>query len=250
MTINTEKIDDLLRVSLQSGRANAINWDFIRESDLLLDEIEKHPPRAMVITGHRRSFSAGLDLIEIYNFDEAEITAFVAAFDEMFLRWFALPTAVIAHVNGHAIAGGCILAMAADYRVMSGGQIGINEVRLGIPFPSGAFEVARHALRQDAWAPCFLEGRRLSKEDALKFGLVHEIAEEHDGEGVALAAARRFAASPQSAIATIKHDLRQEALVRARQDAAASQDRFIRAWFSRDARAEVGRLRERLLGKM
>src|SRR5262245_43000605 len=97
-------------------RGNAINFAFIEALNGALDQAERDAPGALVMVGSGRTFGAGLDLVEAYDYDRATLAKFVDAFDDLFLRVFALPVPVVAAMNGHAIAGGCVLAMAADWR--------------------------------------------------------------------------------------------------------------------------------------
>ena len=139
-------------LSLELGRGNAIDHPFIEEMHRALDAVEKSDARAAVITGKGRVFCGGLDLLTIHAFDRPALERFVDAFEGMFRRVFAFDRPLVAAVNGHALAGGAILAMACDLRVMADGpfQIGVNEVRLGIPFPAAAFEIVRQLRGSDA----------------------------------------------------------------------------------------------------
>jgi enoyl-CoA hydratase len=196
-------------------------------------------------------FCAGLDLVESYEYDHATMERFVDAFDEMFVRLFMWDRPVVAAVNGHALAGGCILAMTADFRVFASGNawIGLNEVDLGIPFPAGAFEIARFALRPDWWTDCLVTGRRFSPEEALGAGIVHHVTGEGQVLHEAVARARLLAALPSEAVAPIKHALRAPALERIRATRKAARARFLECWFAPQARDRIGALRDALLKK-
>ena len=239
----------LLRLEL--GRGNAIDFAFVDALHAALDEVERSDARAVVVTGQGRVFCGGLDLLTAHAFDRPTLERFVLAFDGLFRRLFALPLPSVAAVNGHALAGGCILAMACDLRVMAEGsyQIGVNEVQLGIPFPAATFEIARRATPAAARTAVLLQGRRFSPAEAHRIGLVHRLAP--DGE--ALAAAREeavlLAAAGPDAVRAVKADLIAPTQARIDASFAARTARFVDAWFSAEAQARIGALRDALAAK-
>jgi enoyl-CoA hydratase len=251
MPVTTTMDGSVLLLGLAMPRGNAINFAFIDALSAALDEAERAAPGAVVLTGQGRAFCAGLDLVEAYEYDRPTLRRFVEAFDDLFLRVFGWPQPIVAAVNGHAIAGGCILAMAADLRVVAPGEYGIaiNEVELGIPFPSGAFEVARFALPRHAWPEWFMVGRRFSPAEALAAHLAHEMAAEGGAVARATERARELAARPADAVRAIKADLRAQALERARRAAPDSRARFVDAWYAPPAREKIGAVRDGLLRK-
>src|SRR5262245_37161618 len=133
MPVARTRADTVTILSLELGRGNAIDLTFIDALDSALDAAEQSDGRALVITGQGRTFCAGLDLVQAFTFDRTAMERYVDAFDGLFCRVAAFPWPVVAAVNGNAIAGGCILALAADHRVMQPGPhlIGLNEVLLG-----------------------------------------------------------------------------------------------------------------------
>lgn len=237
MPIEIEKDGAVAVMTLACPKGNAINLAFIAAMNQALDQVAGPEVRALVIIGQGRAFGAGLDLVEAHGFDEKAGAAFVEAFDGLFARLFAFEKPVIAAVNGHAIAGGCVLACAADWRVMAAGDfaIGLTEVPLGIAFPVGALECARHAIPREHWNTCILEGRRLSPYDALKLGVVQRVVDPGDLLEVAKAKAHELAELPAGAFARTKHDLRDDHLARIRERAAESRATFVRHWFGPDA---------------
>ena len=102
--------------------------------------------RAVVLTGAGRAFSAGVDLRSVVSGGAEYPRRLLPALTDMFRTAFTLPVPLVAAVNGHAIAGGCVLAACADVVIMSEGRIGLPEVRVGVPFPRAAIEVVRHAV--------------------------------------------------------------------------------------------------------
>lgn len=129
-------------LALELGRGNAIDHAFVDALHGALNAVLQSDARAAVITGKGRVFCGGLDSVTLHGFDRPAMERFVDAFEGMFRRVLAFERPLVAAVNGHALAGGAILAMACDLRVMTDGplQLGVNEVQLGIPFPAAALE--------------------------------------------------------------------------------------------------------------
>jgi enoyl-CoA hydratase len=248
MPITRFQDGDVAVLALDLGRGNAIGYPFIDAIHAALDEEERGDARAIVITGQGKIFCGGLDLVTIGDYDRAEAGAFVDAFERMFTRVLAFPRPVVAAINGHALAGGCILAMAADFRVASPGayQIGLNEVAIGIPFPAAPYEIALRATPRAARAAVLLQGRRFSPEEAVAAGIAHRLAGERGVLVDAIEEARLFAVAAPGAVADTKAALVARALARIEATRAAKRERFLDRWFEPEARARIGAVRAQL----
>ena len=238
-------------LTLDLGRGNAIDYPFMDALASALDGCLADGARAVVITGSGKVFSGGLDLVTIYGYDRAEMGRYCDAFGASFEKVLAFPRPVVAAINGHALAGGCILAMAADARISAPGAhlIGLNEVAIGLSFPASAFEIARRATPDRSAAAVFLEGRRFTPDEALAAGIVDAIAGERGVVGEALDLAKRLSAGGIDAIADTKADLVAPVLARIEASAPRLRERFLDRWFSPDTRARIGALRDRLAKK-
>jgi len=246
-----EHIDDVSVVTMTSNKVNAMDDDFFTDMQAAMAELQSAEPLPVVLTGTGTCFSAGLNLLELYEFDRTTLATFVDRFSETVLAWFSLPRPTIAAVNGHAIAGGCVLALACDLRIVSDGeaQIGLNEVQVGIPFPGVAFEITRHALPPERIREATLTGALYTPEEARTRGLVDEIVDPEALLTRAVAIARAIAPDSQEAYAAIKAHLLAPALDRI----AAYRERidrdFLDVWFSPSARRQMGEVRQRLLAR-
>src|SRR5262245_7358594 len=135
-------------VTLDRPPANALDRPGFEELIGLCDRLRNAAEvRAVVLTGTGRFFSAGLDLFEVFAYPPDAFDLFTARFDEAFAALFRFPKPVVAAVNGHAIAGGAVLAAAADLRVVAEGEgrIGLTEIQVGVPFPVSVMEIVRFA---------------------------------------------------------------------------------------------------------
>jgi enoyl-CoA hydratase len=182
-------------------------------------------------------------------FDVPAMERFLEAFESMFRRVFAFSRPIVAAVNGYALAGGCVLAMACDLRVMADGpyEIGLNEVELGIPFPPVVFEIARHATPHHVSSPVLVQGRRFSPAEAHRVGLVHRLTSEGDLLPAAMEEARRYAAAGRDAVSIVKAEIVARVLANVAPIDAGKKRRFVEAWFGADARHRIGALRARLM---
>ena len=144
-----------------------------------LDECARSDAGALVLTGDGRMFSAGVDLVRIVNGGAAYVRAFLPSLNRMLETLFSLPKPVVAAVNGHAIAGGCVIACAADYRMMARepGRIGIPELLVGVPFPVVPLEIMRFAVPPQYLQALAYRGLTLTADLALQHGLVDAVVD-------------------------------------------------------------------------
>jgi enoyl-CoA hydratase len=212
-------------LTMTHGKANAMDLEFCEALSARFDECRQSPARALVIAGHGKMFSAGVDLPRLVDGGAAYVRAFVPALNKALASLFSLPKPVVAAVNGHAIAGGCILACAADYRIMARepGRIGIPELLVGVPFPVVPIEIMRCVAPPQHLQTLIYRGVTLTAEAALQHGLVDAVVESDRVLDEAIAVAGTMAAVPAAAFALTKAQLREPALQRMRAGAAIDQ---------------------------
>jgi enoyl-CoA hydratase/carnithine racemase len=241
--------DGVALLTLSQGKANAMSVQLLDTLDELVTRLEESRARAAVVTGYERFFSAGLALPTLIDLDRAAMKRFIERFNSVMARLFAQPMPVVAAVNGHAIAGGCVLALMCDLRLMARGdfKIGLNEVQLGIGLPSVVIETLRIAVPPASLLPIAVEGRLVSPDQALALGLVDELLAPEELLPRALESARRLAEAPSPGVAQVKAALRRparEAILRYGDD---ETDKWLDSWFSPEARerlsSAVARLR-------
>ena len=133
--IERSQRDGILTLRLAHGKASALDLELIEATALAL--AEARDARAVILTGTGSIFSAGVDLYRLVDGGAEYTEQFVPALSRMLLDLFSFPKPLVVAVNGHAIAGGCIMTLAGDYRLMAGGngRIGIPELLVGVPFP-------------------------------------------------------------------------------------------------------------------
>ena len=226
-----------LVVAMRHGPANALDPALVASLGASLDEAERSG-RPLVLTGNGRFFSAGLDLAGLPR-EREEMGGFVDAFDNLMRRLFLFPCPTVAAVNGHAVAGGAILAAACDVRMGAVGsyRVGVSEVQLGVIFPAAAFEVLRAAIPAARTAEVLLRGRLTGPEDAVTNGFLHELGSAETLRERAVERAEELGALPREAYAHTKRALRAEFADRAARERAPKRERFLDTWFSEESKA-------------
>lgn len=240
--IDVQRRDDVAVIELRHGRVNALDLEVVGALAATVRELAEGP---VVLTGRGGVFSAGVDLRRLVDGGAEYVARFLPALDEALLAVFEAPGPVVAAVNGHAIAGGCILAAACDLRLMSSGTIGVPELLVGLPFPVAALEIMRHAAggRVDELA---LTGRSLDPAAALAIGLVHQIVPPESLLDEAVRQARALAQIPSLTYRLTKEQLRGEARQRIKAARREHEQRVLATWQRDDARAAVAAYIDRL----
>src|SRR5260370_2818951 len=221
-------------VSLRGGKANAMDEAFLRELLRLFGEVESSDARAVVVIGYGNFFSAGLALPALAGLDRPGLASFMMLFERAMRRVSPFPRPVVAAVNGHAIAGGCVLALQCDLRLMADTptKIGLNEVQLGIALPSAVIEPLRLQLPASSLVSIALEGTLLTPADAKRLGLVDEVVPAPELLARGIARARSLARGPAAAVAQIKQALRGPSLEMMQKESPRQIEISLDAWFS------------------
>ncbi len=241
--------DGIAVLRLAHGPVNALDVELCEAIAGNLRDLAGGSARAVVLTGSGRAFSAGVDLHRVLAGEDGYSARLVAALTDLFRTAFMLSKPLVAAVNGHAIAGGCVLAACADVVLMSGGRIGVPEIKVGVPFPRAAVEVVRYAVGEVGARRLVMGADTMSAEDGVAVGLVDRVVPEADLAAAARAAAADLAGSvPADTFAHTKAQLRREAV--ARMDAFADEDpaaaelwerRAADGWTERYLRSVTGR---------
>ena len=209
--IDISEQGEIAVVTLRHGKANAMDVEFCEAIAAAFEKLKRSKAKAVVLTGEGKIFSAGVDLLRALDGGADYFHKFLPALSKAFVTVFFFPKPVVAAVNGHAIAGGCVLACCADRRLMAKGtgRIGIPELLVGVPFPTVPLEVMRFTVASRFLQDVFLTGSTYLSEEALPRGLADEIVEPGDLMQHAIAAAKHFAAIRTDAFAITKLQLRQ-----------------------------------------
>jgi enoyl-CoA hydratase len=243
-----ERRGSIALLRMRGGKANAMSRALLDGLLRLMDDVEAGDSGAVVITGYETFFSAGLALPTLIDLDRPAMRDFIDHFGRTMLRVFRCVRPVVAAVNGHAVAGGCVLALMADVRLMADGppKIGLPEVQLGIGLPSVVVEPLRLQVPAASLVPVALEGRMFAPAEAKALGLVHEVVAPGELVERAVARAGELAQVPPLAYAQVKRAMRRPALELVERVADDEREKWLDTWFSHEGkqriRAAVARL--------
>jgi enoyl-CoA hydratase len=241
--ISVDEREGVAVVRLDDGKVNALDLELLTAITATMSRLADAP--AVVLTGARTVFSAGVDLRRIVEGGPAYVREFLPALSQAFLAVFDHPRPVVAAVNGHALAGGCVLAAACDVRLMSGGTIGLTELLVGVPFPVTPLEIMRFAVGP-AVAGLALTGRTMGPEDARRIGLVDTVVEPDDLLPEALRRAGALARTSAAAYSLTKEHLHRFTRQQIEELRPVEDRRAADVWESDETRAAVAEFLDRL----
>ena len=206
----------------------------------ILARLDAAKGEPVLFSGAGGVLSAGLDLKEIASLDASGMQRFVVLVEELMAGIFDYPGPTVACVSGHAIAGGCVITICCDHRVMTTDErarIGLNEVALGLVFPPKIFRIVQHRVPPRALHEVTLRAGLHAPKDALRLGLVDELAE--DPRATSEARITELAAHPRAAYVATKRSLREGVTSFSDSDYKAALAATLPAWTSDDIKQRV-----------
>jgi enoyl-CoA hydratase len=217
---------------LRHGKANAIDVELLEALMAKLEKAADEGCRALVLTGSGSIFSAGVDLRRVLREGEEYLHRLVPMIGEGLRRLFSFPRPVVAALNGHAVAGGCITACACDRRIAAAGDatVGVPELRVGVPYPSAALEILRFVVGDRGLEEVVYSAGTSDLEAARDLGLVDEIVPPETLLDRAVAAAERMASVAPETFALTKRQIRRPVLDRLAAGATAADREVERIW--------------------
>lgn len=181
--VNLHKNDGIATLTINRGSVNALNNTVLDQLRAHLKALESDQEvRSVILTGSGKFFSFGFDVPEFISFTKEQFTEFAVNFTDLYAYLFLYPKPVVAALNGHAIAGGCVLALACDYRVMidEKAKISLNELGFGSTVFVGIVEMLRFCVGSANAARILYSGAMYTAEEAKSLGLVDEVTTEQD----------------------------------------------------------------------
>jgi enoyl-CoA hydratase len=240
--VQIERRGTLAVLRLAKARGNAIDEPLVEELAGAAADVAQDPGvrGVLLASGHPKIFCPGLDLVALHEYDRASMERFMMSFAVAVWALYGLPKPVVAAVGGAAVAGGCILALTADHRVLKrGAPIGLNEVRVGVPLPWTVTRLLRATVHAPALSRVALLGRNFTDAEAIETGLADELAEAEGFEATCLARLEEYADKDPLALATTKAWLREGVLAEMMDREAERVQGFLEGWFSAGTRERI-----------
>lgn len=229
------KVNDGIAVlTMCHGKANALDIEFCEALAARFSELRNSDARAVVLTGQGKIFSAGVNLKRLSEGGADYIRQFLPTLHRLYDAVFFHPKPVIAAINGHAIAGGAVLACCTDRRIMArdSGRIGVTEILVGVPFPALAFEIVRCAVPPRYFPEFTLTGATYATDAALQRGWIDEVADPDELLEDALAIAQELAMLSPPAFAQTKSQIRQPVTERLQRSGEATDKAVTEIWIA------------------
>lgn len=240
-------------ITLNRPKGHAINQEMVTELTEALVKLGDAPAvEGVILTSTGKIFCAGLDVVELFKYDDTQMVNFWGSFARLVRDIIAFPKPTVVAINGQSPAGGCVLALACDHRVMAFGEhrIGLNEVPVGVVVPNFAIELARHTVGDRKAAQMFYNGLLLEPEEAREYGVVDETCTPEELMIFAETKLQKWMAMPKVPWRAAKRAMRQPLL-----DAIGTINpevdfqETLTCWWDEKSRAHIGKLVEKLTKK-
>jgi Delta3-Delta2-enoyl-CoA isomerase len=241
-TLLVEQDGPLAIVRLDKGRGNAIDDALLADlTDWSTEAAKDDALRGVLLaSAHPKLFCPGLDLLSLVDRDREAMRDFMARFATTLWSLYGLLKPVVACVNGPAVAGGCILALTADTRVLArGATIGLNEVRIGVPLPWSVVMLLKSVVPPAAVSEVALLGRNFANDDAVRVGLADMVVEREVLEPASLSRLQEFAEKDALAFSATKGWLRSQTVSAMKAHEADTNDVWLDSWFSAPTRERL-----------
>jgi len=250
--INTKIEDHILSIFLDRGKSNAIDTLLLKELISILESsLQNEAIHGAILIGKENFFSAGLDLITLFQYDEEQIREFWNLFLEATSLLAAFPKPVVAAISGHSPAGGCVLALCCDYRIMAEGNfvIGLNEIPVGLIVPESIFQLYAFWIGKRNAYQNLLEGKLLSPIEAKSLGLVDEIVPANVLFNTATKKLKQITQFNQKTWQTSKLNFRKEIILKLRENREETIQHILEQWWLPSTRSILKSIIENLTSK-
>jgi enoyl-CoA hydratase/carnithine racemase len=241
--VDVEYSDKVAVVRLNRGTTNALNLEFAGELAAVLQQVRTDSQvRGIVLcSANDKFFSIGFDVPQLYGLSEGDFQHFYDSFNHMCFDLYTLPKPVIAAITGHAIAGGCILALCCDYRLIAAGRklMGLNEVKLGVPVPYLVDCVLRELVGVRYAREILEMGEFYQPEESLRLGMVDEVLPLEDVVAKAIVKAGQLGAMPSLAYEVIKGNRVERVAGEVQARWGKRKRQFVECWYSGEARERL-----------
>lgn len=247
--INVNYFDNVVVVELNRSTTNALNPGLVQRLAAILHNVEADPKvQALVLTSaNDKFFSIGFDIPELYQLSKEEFETFYRNINQTCMALYTLPKPTVAAITGHAIAGGCILALCCDYRLIGDGRklVGLNEIKLGVPVPYLADCILQSLVGTRRTQEVVEMGEFYEAQEALEMGLVDKVLPLGELLEKSIELARLLGLKPPGAYRIMKQNRVEGIEERILAHWEEKQRYFIECWYSDEARERLKKAMEK-----
>jgi Delta3-Delta2-enoyl-CoA isomerase len=234
--------DGIAEARLKRGKVNALSEPAVEEiTDCLRSLAADLDTRAVILTGDGAFFSFGFDIPEFLGYSRESFAKFLQRFTALYSYLFTYPKPIVAALNGHAIAGGCMLALACDYRIMVSGKakISLNEISFGSSVFAGSVEMLRFLVGGKNAQAILYDGTMYSAETAVQLGMIDKVSSTERLMKDAREMAQRMTEKDAAAFRSIKNLLRAPVAEDMARNEERSVQEFVSIWYSESTRQNL-----------
>jgi 3,2-trans-enoyl-CoA isomerase len=239
-------------ITLDRGRSNPINHQMVKELTTCIKDLESNNSvSGVILTGKQGFFSSGVDLMEVYEYDQQQSKEFWTDFSALQAALIAFKKPMVAAISGHSPAGGCVLAICCDYRLMAEGEyiIGLNEIPVGIIVPESIFKVYAFWIGKQKAYQYLLEGKLVNVSEALKIGLINKVCPAESLMARAEKKLKTYMQFNRVTWSQSKLNLRRELINDSKTDQNATLDQMMAQWWAPETRATLEMIIQNLKSK-
>lgn len=234
---------DVAVLFLTRGTTNALNLALIND---LLDSLksveeEENAGSLVLASDNDKFFSIGFDIPELLSLDREGLKEFYTTFNRLSMELYTLPKPTVAAITGHAIAGGCILTLCCDHRIIAQGRkfTGLNEIKLGLPVPFPADCILRQIVGDRNARNIMEEGEFYLPERSAELGMVDEVVPQEEVMSRAKDKAGVLGAMSREAFGIIKHNRVEDVKSKIMRKLKEREQLFFDCWFSEETQSLI-----------
>jgi len=247
--ILVEQVDSVAVLKFNKGATNPMDLKFVDELAEVLQRLKTdNKVRGLVLcSSNDKFFSIGWDIPQLFDLSRLDFEHFFYSFNRACMELYTLPKPTIAAITGHAIAGGCILALCCDYRIIAQGRklMGLNEIKLGVPVPYLADCVLRQLVGVRYAREIMDIGEFYSPQESQALGLVDQVYPLEQVLEKTIEKAELLGSQPGLAFATIKRNRLEEIEIQVEKYAEEKTRLFLECWFSDETRERLQKAMEK-----
>jgi enoyl-CoA hydratase/carnithine racemase len=238
--VKIENQDNVSILKMLNGVTNPINLEFVREISSNLEYLKNDQSVGGIVlcSDNNKFFSIGFDLPNLYKLNEKDIRTFYGSYNRLCLDLYTFPKPTVAALTGHAIAGGCILALACDYRIIASGKklMGLNEIKLGLPVPYPGDIILKH-ITGIRFSQMIMEmGDFYGPEELLQMGMVNGIVKQKSVMEKSIEQAKLLGDYPPQAFKMIKRNRVEDVKKQIIEKLDEKEKYFLKSWFTEETR--------------